>query len=73
MDRGEFIKDGYTVEPSDGGSFVVVRGGARWHREGYLPEMRGFTNHADMLAWLGDEHTFLATPNTSPPDLDRKD
>ena len=56
MDRGAFTKGGYTVEPADGGSFVVVRGGAEWAKKGFLPEWRGFSDWRDLLEWLRTEH-----------------
>ena len=63
MDKGEFIKVGYTVEPGNGGSFVVVRGGSKWKHEGWFPEVHGFTSHEDLIGWLADEHRALAMSN----------
>ena len=69
MDRGEFIKGGYTVEPGDGGSWVV-----RSHVKNFLiPAHRGFTNYRDLLDWLREEHECLAAPLTTvdPNEMDR--
>lgn len=60
MDRGEFIKNGYTVESCEGGSFIVAQGGIRWKNDGYLSSMRGFSNWRDLVAWLTSEHEVLA-------------
>lgn len=60
MDKGEFIRRGYSVEPGDGGSFIVVQGGRRWRDDGLLSDMRGFTSFTDLLAWLAQEHSALA-------------
>lgn len=68
MDKGEFIKVGYTVEPGNGGSFVVLRGGSKWKAEGWFPEVQGFTSHEDLIAWLTEEHRALALTPTSKPE-----
>ncbi len=56
MDRGEFIKGGYSVEPGDGGSFVVWQGS---HNDrGFPRRMIGFSNWLDLVNWLTKEHSF---------------
>jgi len=56
MDKGEFIKHGYTVEPGDGGSWIVIQGSVKWKNDGMFSSMRGFSNHQDLLNWLAEEH-----------------
>lgn len=64
MDRGGFIRNGYGIEVTDGGSFVATQGGPGWNwnrDEGrnFMRSMRGFSSYADLLAWLKDEHEAL--------------
>lgn len=60
MDRGEFIKNGYTVEPGDGGSFVVTEGGHKFSNsedgKWRIRQWRGFTTYQDLIKWLDGEH-----------------
>ena len=64
MEKGEFIRNGYTVIPGENGSFVVYEGSAL--RSGpHLPACHGFTNHHDLLAWLSSEHS-EAKPSNQP-------
>jgi hypothetical protein len=58
MDRGEFIKNGYAVEPGEGGSWVAWTGGRALDRSS-PSRMRGFTNWADLTKWLAEEHAAL--------------
>jgi len=64
MDKGAFIENGYSVEPGDGGSFIITEGGHRFgnSEEGKwrLRAWRGFTRYEDMLAWLAGEHNVNA-------------
>lgn len=69
MDKGEFIRGGYTVEPADGGSFIVFQGGRSYSAE-RLSSARGFTNYADLLRWLTEEHESLGRPlKLSPSEM----
>lgn len=55
MDRGEFIKGGYSVFAADGGSWVI-------HRRATSPPpeytQRAFTNWQDLMKFLHEEHSF---------------
>lgn len=55
MDKGEFIRNGYTVEPGVDGSFVVYQGTAR--NQSFTSAIHGFSNHHDLLSWLSTEHS----------------
>lgn len=66
MDKGQFIRAGYTVEPGDGGSFIVAQGGPKWRQSGMLAEMRGFSNYVDLMRWLNEEHSAVASEKSSP-------
>jgi hypothetical protein len=65
FDRGAFIQSGYTVEPGQGGSFVVAQGGISWRSDGRVSSMRGFSNWRDLVAWLTEEHESNAPENNS--------
>lgn len=63
MDKGAFIERGYTVEPGDGGTFVVWEGG-RLSNQSSIRHVRGFTSWRDLMDWLVQEHRANeATPN----------
>jgi hypothetical protein len=61
MDKGSFIMRGYTVEPGEDGSFIVVQGGAKFRNDGLLSAMHGFSNYRDMLLWLQEEHVVFSS------------
>lgn len=57
MDKGAFVAGGYSVEPGDGGSFVVIKGRYVDRMSGGpYPTVRGFTDWQDLMAWLHEEH-----------------
>jgi hypothetical protein len=61
MDKGEFVRNGYTAEPGDGGSWIVYQG--RKGEERYMVSaIRGFTDHSDLVHWLIEEHGANALP-----------
>lgn len=61
MDKGAFIRSGYTVEPGIGGSFVVFQGPRDANATPYFRGMRGFSNWQDLTAWLVEEHQVNAS------------
>lgn len=66
MDKGEFIKGGYTVEPGEGGSWIVWQGG-RAYRQDHISAFRGFSSFVDLTRWLTEEHVALAHPMVEAP------
>ena len=57
MDRGEFIKDGFTVWPAANGGWVVVR--VDPERHAFVNAHASFSTFHDMIAWLQDQNEGL--------------
>ncbi|WMT88265.1 hypothetical protein NO932_06550 [Pelagibacterium sp. 26DY04] len=60
MDKGEFAKVGYEVQPGMNGSYVLIAGTGFASDRPTLRPMIGFTNWSDLMAFLREDHRALA-------------
>lgn len=70
MDRGEFIKHGFNCEPGINGGWMVLE--AHKDRTGNS-RTAAFSNFAEMIAWLEDQHEGLKIESMSQPSAPRDD
>lgn len=59
MDKGEFIKGGYVVRPTNNGGWIVTQGfyDRGYEGRGMLGAEAAFSNKDDLLDWLFEEHS----------------
>jgi len=65
MDKGEFVRATFTVEPCLDGSYIVMRRVGQYEMAAYGHSARAFSDYRDMLAWMREEFAVSLTSDGS--------